>query len=109
MVMGKKKGELSQLIKSRGHKCIYLSLYSPELNPIEQLWTLFFASQSIFLWSAKDLSFPIFLAKSMLIKSTVTFCTWQHILRSTLSPISEESSCRFETVDSFETESPLNK
>lgn len=31
-----KNGELSQLIESRGYKCVYLPPYSPELNPIEQ-------------------------------------------------------------------------
>lgn len=33
-----KNGELSQLIESRGYKCVYVLPYSPELNPIEQFW-----------------------------------------------------------------------
>lgn len=35
-----KNGELSQLIGSRGYKCVYLPPYSPELNPIEQFWAI---------------------------------------------------------------------
>ncbi|CEG67437.1 hypothetical protein RMATCC62417_03868 [Rhizopus microsporus] len=27
-------------IKYRGYKCVYLPTYSPELNPIEQLWAV---------------------------------------------------------------------
>ena len=35
-----KNGELSQLIETRGYKCVYLPPYSPELNPIEQFWAI---------------------------------------------------------------------
>lgn len=32
--------EIDKLITKRGYKSIYLPLYSPELNPIEQLWAI---------------------------------------------------------------------
>lgn len=34
----KKSGELDKMVENRGYKCVYLSKYSPELNPIEQFW-----------------------------------------------------------------------
>lgn len=32
--------EIDELITKRGYKSIYLPPYSPELNPIEQLWAI---------------------------------------------------------------------
>lgn len=32
--------EIDELITKRGYKSIYLFPYSPELNPIEQLWAI---------------------------------------------------------------------
>ncbi|KAG1165623.1 hypothetical protein G6F36_013265 [Rhizopus arrhizus] len=32
--------EIEELITSRGYRCIYLPPYSPELNPIEQFWSV---------------------------------------------------------------------
>jgi transposase len=31
---------IGELIKERGYKCIYLLPYFPELNPIEQFWSI---------------------------------------------------------------------
>lgn len=33
-----KHESIQQLIESEGHKCVYLPLCSPFLNPIEELW-----------------------------------------------------------------------
>ncbi|CEI90513.1 hypothetical protein RMCBS344292_04837 [Rhizopus microsporus] len=32
--------EIDTMMTERGHKCIYLPPYSPELNPIEQFWSI---------------------------------------------------------------------
>ncbi|KAG0184568.1 hypothetical protein DFQ28_010904, partial [Apophysomyces sp. BC1034] len=32
--------EISKYIESRGYRCAYLPSYSPELNPIEQFWSV---------------------------------------------------------------------
>jgi transposase len=32
--------EIEKMIISRGYRCIYLPPYSPELNPIEQFWSV---------------------------------------------------------------------
>ena len=32
--------QIEKLIVSRGYGCVYLSPYSPELNPIEQFWSV---------------------------------------------------------------------
>jgi hypothetical protein len=32
--------EIEVLILKRGYRCVYLPLYSPEFNPIEQLWSI---------------------------------------------------------------------
>ena len=32
--------EIDTMVTERGYKCLYLPLYSPELNPIEQLWSI---------------------------------------------------------------------
>lgn len=31
---------IGEMIEERGYKCIYLPPYSPELNPIEQFWSV---------------------------------------------------------------------
>lgn len=31
---------ISELIVTRGYRCVYLPPYSPELNPIEQFWSV---------------------------------------------------------------------
>ncbi|KAG0735052.1 hypothetical protein G6F57_002318 [Rhizopus arrhizus] len=31
---------ISKYIESRGYRCAYLPSYSPELNPIEQFWSI---------------------------------------------------------------------
>jgi hypothetical protein len=36
----KKDDDIGKIIDSRGYKCIYLPLYSPELKPIEQFWAV---------------------------------------------------------------------
>ena len=35
-----KHQDIKNLIESRGYKCVYLPPYSPELNPIEQFWSV---------------------------------------------------------------------
>lgn len=35
-----KNGDIQKYIESRGYGCIYLPVYSPELNPIEQFWSV---------------------------------------------------------------------
>ncbi|KAL1926038.1 hypothetical protein VTP01DRAFT_7131 [Rhizomucor pusillus] len=35
-----KADDISRYIESRGYRCAYLSSYSPELNPIEQFWSV---------------------------------------------------------------------
>lgn len=35
-----KAEDISRYIKSRGYRCAYLPSYSPELNPIEQFWSV---------------------------------------------------------------------
>jgi transposase len=32
--------EIDAMITERGHRCIYLPPYSPELNPIKQFWSI---------------------------------------------------------------------
>lgn len=32
--------EIEKLITNRGYRCVYLPPYSPELNPMEQFWSL---------------------------------------------------------------------
>lgn len=32
--------KIDKLVETRGYHCVYLSPYSPELNPIEQFWSL---------------------------------------------------------------------
>lgn len=32
--------DIEKFIEDRGYRCIYLPLYSPELNPIEQFWSI---------------------------------------------------------------------
>lgn len=32
--------EIDAMITERGYRCIYLPPYSPELNPIEQFWSI---------------------------------------------------------------------
>lgn len=34
-----KHAVIRQYIRSRGYSCVYLPLYSPKLNPIEQFWS----------------------------------------------------------------------
>jgi transposase len=31
--------KVRELVESRGYQCLYLPLYSPFLNPIEELWS----------------------------------------------------------------------
>ncbi|CAO3667767.1 unnamed protein product [Rhizopus microsporus] len=33
-------GDIAKYIESRGYRCAYLPSYSPELNPIEQFWSV---------------------------------------------------------------------
>ncbi|KAL1927158.1 hypothetical protein VTP01DRAFT_5121 [Rhizomucor pusillus] len=35
-----KSDDISKYVESRGYRCTYLPLYSPELNPIEQFWSV---------------------------------------------------------------------
>ncbi|CEJ01778.1 hypothetical protein RMCBS344292_15799 [Rhizopus microsporus] len=35
-----KAEDISRYIESRGYRCAYLPSYSPELNPIEQFWSV---------------------------------------------------------------------
>jgi hypothetical protein len=35
-----KHTDIKSYIESRGYGCVYLPLYSPELNPIEQFWSV---------------------------------------------------------------------
>jgi transposase len=35
-----KNKDIQLYIESRGYRCVYLSPYSPELNPIEQFWSI---------------------------------------------------------------------
>ncbi|KAG1001503.1 hypothetical protein G6F57_014867 [Rhizopus arrhizus] len=32
--------DIAKYVESRGHRCVYLPPYSPELNPIEQFWSV---------------------------------------------------------------------
>jgi transposase len=41
IVLIHKNGNIEKEIKRRGYDCLYLPPYSPELNPIEQLWSVY--------------------------------------------------------------------
>ena len=41
IVLIHKNGNIEKEIKRRGYGCLYLRSYSPELNPIEQLWSVY--------------------------------------------------------------------
>jgi transposase len=32
--------DIARYVINRGYRCVYLPLYSPELNPIEQFWSV---------------------------------------------------------------------
>ncbi|MCU4326116.1 transposase, partial [Acinetobacter johnsonii] len=60
-----KRADIQELLEQQGHKILWLPAYSPDLNPIEQMWAWVKRKRKEWLIDSVDELFQVFFESCM--------------------------------------------